>query len=61
MALGNFTSWFDQPLTSQYYNEDHEAWRYALRQFIDKEVAPMSMSGKRRAPFLASCIKKPRM
>lgn len=39
MALGNFTSWFDQPLTSQYYNEDHEAWRYALRQFIDKEVA----------------------
>jgi acyl-CoA dehydrogenase len=40
MVLNNFSSWFDLPLSEQYYSEDHEAWRYALRQFIDKEVAP---------------------
>ncbi len=40
MVLNNFSSWFDLPLSEQYYSEDHEAWRHALRQFIDKEIAP---------------------
>ena len=40
MVLNNFSSWFDLPLSEQYYSEDHEAWRYALRQFIDREIAP---------------------
>jgi len=40
MALGEFTSWFDQPLSSLYYNADHVAWRDTLRRFVDTEVAP---------------------
>lgn len=58
MALGNFTSWFDQPLTSQYYNEDHEAWRYALRQFIDKEVAPYVNEWEEAGTFPRELYKK---
>lgn len=57
MALGNFTSWFDQPLTSQYYNEDHEAWRYALRQFIDK-VAPYVNEWEEAGTFPRELYKK---
>lgn len=40
MALGEFTSWFDQPLSPLYYNADHQAWRETLRRFVDTEVAP---------------------
>ena len=40
MALSNFTSWFDQPLSKLYYNEDHDAWRHMYRRFVDKEIAP---------------------
>lgn len=40
MALGEFTSWFDLPLSPLYYNADHEAWRHTLRRFVDTEVAP---------------------
>ena len=40
MALGEFTSWFDQPLSPLYYGADHQAWRDTLRRFVDTEVAP---------------------
>lgn len=40
MPLGEFTSWFDQPLSPLYYNADHLAWRDTLRRFVDTEVAP---------------------
>ncbi|MCC6295449.1 MAG: acyl-CoA dehydrogenase family protein, partial [Pseudomonadales bacterium] len=40
MPLGDFTSWFDQPLSPLYYNADHLAWRDTLRRFVDTEVAP---------------------
>ena len=40
MPLGEFTSWFDQPLSPLYYNADHRAWRDTLRRFVDTEVAP---------------------
>jgi len=40
MALGEFTSWFDQPLSPLYYGADHLAWRDTLRRFVDTEVAP---------------------
>jgi len=40
MPLGEFTSWFDQPLSPLYYNADHQAWRDTLRRFVDTEVAP---------------------
>ena len=40
MPLGDFTSWFDQPLSPLYYNADHVAWRDTLRRFVDTEVAP---------------------
>ncbi|HAD09431.1 MAG TPA: acyl-CoA dehydrogenase [Porticoccaceae bacterium] len=58
MALGNFTSWFDQPLSSQYYNEDHESWRYALRQFIDREVAPFVDEWEEAGTFPRELYKK---
>ena len=37
MPLGDFTSWFDQPLSPLYYNADHLAWRDTLRRFVDTE------------------------
>ncbi len=40
MALGEFNSWFDQPLSSQFYGEEHESWRQVLRKFVDAEIAP---------------------
>ncbi|HEX4881300.1 MAG TPA: acyl-CoA dehydrogenase family protein, partial [Porticoccaceae bacterium] len=40
MPLGDFTSWFDQPLSPLYYSADHLAWRDTLRRFVDTEVAP---------------------
>jgi len=40
MALSDFTSWFDQPLSKLYYNDEHEAWRHMYRRFVDKEIAP---------------------
>ena len=58
MALGHFTSWFDQPLSSQYYNEDHEAWRYALRQFIDREIAPYVDEWEEAGTFPRELYKK---
>jgi len=58
MALGHFTSWFDQPLSTQYYNEDHEAWRYALRQFIDREIAPFVDEWEEAGGFPRELYKK---
>lgn len=41
MAKATYVSPFDSPLPANtYYNEDHEAWRQALRRFIDHEIIP---------------------
>ncbi|RLA44750.1 MAG: acyl-CoA dehydrogenase [Gammaproteobacteria bacterium] len=58
MVLSNFSSWFDLPLTDQYYNEDHEAWRYALRQFIDREIAPNVDAWEEAGEFPRELYKK---
>jgi len=58
MALSNFTSWFDQPLSGQYYNEDHEAWRRALRSFVDKEISPFVEEWEEAGTFPRGLYKK---
>ena len=58
MVLNNFSSWFDLPLSEQYYSEDHEAWRYALRQFIDREIAPNVNEWEEAGTFPRELYKK---
>ena len=58
MALSSFTSWFDQALSGQYYNEDHEAWRRALRSFVDKEISPFVEKWEEAETFPRELYKK---
>lgn len=58
MVLNNFSSWFDLPLSEQYYSADHEAWRYALRQFVDKEIAPNVTEWEEAGTFPRELYKK---
>jgi acyl-CoA dehydrogenase len=58
MVLKDFTSWFDLPLSSQYYGEDHEAWRQTLRRFMDREVAPFVDEWEEAGTFPRELYKK---
>ena len=58
MALAEFDSWFDLPLSPIYYNEDHEAWRNTLRRFIDTEIAPFVDEWEEAETFPREVYKK---
>ena len=58
MALSEFDSWFNQPLSPLYYNEDHQAWRNTLRRFIDAEIAPFVDEWEEAGTFPKDVYKK---
>jgi len=53
-----YNSWFDQPLSGQYYNSTHEEWRSTLRRFIDTEVAPFINDWEESGTFPRELYKK---